>query len=440
MVSLHDVFGVSNSLVKSYVERGVDSRIKNALISDKQIVVYGSSKQGKTALVSRHLSYTNNIVVNPTPNSDLADVYHSVLRQSGILLKHTGFNIKAARPGINTKQRTAVALFCAVEDQAGAAVKPKTELTETYRNVTFNLESPQDIGELLKKVGNEKFIILENFHYLSKEKQKQFSYDLRIFQEMGIRFVILGVWRERDRISQFNVDLLDRVEEIAVEPWSYDDFRKIAYAGSEALNVFISDTIIEQCADAALGSVGIFQELMKEVCMEAGVVDDSVGSIGILNERFLQRAVETKTREYSGRHLRALESIASGLNPSSTFYLPYYLVKVIIENGPECISTGITKNALESKIKGIHPKSDEIKTADITQLLNSLIELQLKKDINPPILGYDNHTGLLLVVDSTFNFFINNTDLKAVLRNLQKREEAFYFDYESFNPRRTKVI
>jgi hypothetical protein len=64
MAILEEVFGVSAKPIRSYVERNdVDTRFKDALSSDKQIIVYGSSKQGKTALVSKYLPYENHILL-----------------------------------------------------------------------------------------------------------------------------------------------------------------------------------------------------------------------------------------------------------------------------------------------------------------------------------------------------------------------------------------
>jgi len=48
MSELEEVFGVSNDIIESYIEReDVDGAFQNALNLKKQIVVYGSSKQGK---------------------------------------------------------------------------------------------------------------------------------------------------------------------------------------------------------------------------------------------------------------------------------------------------------------------------------------------------------------------------------------------------------
>lgn len=38
---------------------------------------------------------------------------------------------------------------------------------------------------------------------------------------------IFGIWCEANRPIQFNGDLLDRITEFPVEPWSADDFKKV---------------------------------------------------------------------------------------------------------------------------------------------------------------------------------------------------------------------
>lgn len=415
-MNLSDVFGVSNSVVKSYVERTqVDNKIKIAIASDRQIIVYGASKQGKTALVSKHINYNDSIVVRLTPNTEIADIYHSILRQSGILLKtsYTEGTGSSAKSEIKAKIKAAIALFGSGEIAASGGISSSRNSQQTFEEIPFNLDLAQDVGELLRKVKLKKFIILENFHYLSEDQQKTFSYDLRTYQEIGIRFIVLGVWKEKDRMTQYNGDLLDRVEEVSVEPWDDEDFKKIAIKGSEYLNISFSNKIIEDAIQSSFGSVGVFQELLKEICIEAGVLDDTGGAVKIDNPIFLKKAIKTKTVAYSGRHQRALESIAAGLG-ATTLMLPYYLVIVLLSNGYDFINGGMSRELLEQKITKIHPSKDEVKTSNITAFLNSLAELQHKKDIKPPILGYDSNIRLLQVVDSTFNFFMKNAKLQSI--------------------------
>ncbi|WP_047734619.1 hypothetical protein, partial [Vibrio parahaemolyticus] len=87
-MNVEDVFGVSGKQVASYVERvHVDDKFKDALRTDKQIIVYGSSKQGKTALVKKYIPYEDNILISLSPKTTLKDIYQSILRKSGVVLK-----------------------------------------------------------------------------------------------------------------------------------------------------------------------------------------------------------------------------------------------------------------------------------------------------------------------------------------------------------------
>jgi DNA helicase TIP49 (TBP-interacting protein) len=100
--------------------------------------------------------------------------------------------------------------------------------------------------------------MLENFHYLPESVQKRFAFDLRAFQELGVRF-ILGVWRERNRLLQFNGDLLDRVQEIPVEPWEDEDFVRIVRKGEELLNIKLSEGLLEKCIQLSFQVSGFFK-------------------------------------------------------------------------------------------------------------------------------------------------------------------------------------
>src|SRR5688572_32928023 len=87
---LEDVFGVSSRPVRSYVEREhVDERFKDSLRSGKQIIVYGASKQGKTALVQKHLPTEDSIVISLSPKTKALDIYRIILASAGVRIAST---------------------------------------------------------------------------------------------------------------------------------------------------------------------------------------------------------------------------------------------------------------------------------------------------------------------------------------------------------------
>ncbi len=280
---LENVFGVSKDPVLSYVERGeVDGMFLDALKTDKQIIVYGASKQGKTSLVEKHLPYKDNVLVSLTPKFGMIDVYKSMLSALNIELVSATSTVSTVgvEASVAGKFKAIFPIFAA-EASSSASIKGEKSKTEERMVIELNLELPNDVARAYSKCGAEKFIILENFHYLDEDVQKQFAFDLRSFQELGIRFIILGVWREKNRLIQFNGDLLDRVFEVPVEPWEERDFLKVVAAGSEKLNIKFSDALIKSLIDNAFDSIGVVQELLKEVCSKAGVKETVMSELAI---------------------------------------------------------------------------------------------------------------------------------------------------------------
>ena len=206
-----------------------------------------------------------------------------------------------------------IPLFGSGEASTSGQATSKHSADQEFVEVPFNLELPQDISELIKKSGANKKIILENFHYLDDDRQQQLAFDLRTFQELGVQFVILGVWREKNRLTQFNGDLLDRVLEVPVEPWTEAEFAQVAAKGAEELNVELAEPIVQRCAGASFSSIGVFQELLKEVCLRCEVTERQSTRTSIDDVSIVEAAVTAKADEYASRHQRAMEAIGAGI-------------------------------------------------------------------------------------------------------------------------------
>ena len=429
MPILEEVFGVSAKPILSYVERGeVDDRFKEGLRSDKQIIVYGSSKQGKTALVSTHLPYEKHILVSLTPKSTILDINQTILSGAGVKLVsgNTDSRNTEGSLGVKTTIKAMIPFFGGADASVNGITKAGSGNETKYEEVPINLELPQHVANLLSKLGSKKWVILENFHYLNEETQRQFAYDLRAYQELGLRFVILGVWREKNRMVQFNGDLLDRIIEVPVEPWTEADFRRVVENGSRELSLKIEPGLVKKIIDASFSSIGVFQELLRSICKEAGVLRSHMTATAhyIKEEAYLNRAVAAKANDYAARHQRALEAIAGGhksggiTGDAVPLFLPYYLVRVILEAGYDGIANGMRRPDIQDHIRQIHHRGVDVRPGDMTNLLGGLAKLQAVKGISPPIIDYDFQNRLLQVVDSTFYFFIKHADTKEILESI----------------------
>ena len=237
--------------------------------------------------------------------------------------------------------------------------------------------------------------------------------------------MILGVWREKNRLVQYNGDLLDRVAEIPVEPWSKNEFTKVAFAGQIALNIEISNEVVDDCITASFSSIGVFQELLKEVCQLAGIKQCELNKKMITDRLLVKTAVVKKADDYAARHQRALEAIGSG-NVSSTgakdgvtpLFLPYFLVKVLLASGYEGLANGMRRAVLHEKIQVMHHRPQDVRASDMSNLLYNLANLQSNKGISPPIIDFDKNNKMLQIVDSTFYFFLKHADLLSISEEL----------------------
>lgn len=432
---LKEVFGVSKNPVASYIERdAVDAALGKALGETEQIIIYGSSKQGKTALLQRHIEDANRKTVHCGPNTTVEDIYRSLLRQYKVEI----VTDKASEVGrelgtsISAKFTALIPFFGGGEAEAQGSVTASNTDNTVRKAIEFNLAVAQDVGELLAEVNSHgKFHVLENFHYLADDVQRQLAFDLRTFEEMGLRFVILGVWRERNRLVQYNGDLQDRVAEVPVEPWLANDFERVVARGENRLNISFSQAVKDRIFTESHGSVAVLQELLKALCEKEGIKETVHGQRRVVDDlALLNEAIDDKVAEYAARHVRSLESIAAGARTRRTtddtvaLFLPYYLVKVLIYRSSQELREGIERRALYSLIQAEHSNPGAVRVGDVSGMLSRLAALQVNAKIVPPLFDYDPGTRRLKVVDSTLYFFIDNCDPDEVIADIPNPDSA----------------
>lgn len=418
----NQVYGVSNDLIDTYIERvAVDETFIKGLQKNKHIIVYGASKQGKTSLTNKHLSEQDYVKVNCSPTSTTLDIYSSIARQLNveILESHEVTTTVGGEAKVGLKAKVRIPFFGGADAETEASASTEKENAKSFKVVDFNLALAQDLSELLRNVNFNKRIILENFHYLNEDIQKQLAIDLRIFEDYNILFIVLGIWREKNRLAQFNGDLLDRVIEVPVEPWEKVDLKKIVTEGLPLLNTSF-ENVVDYIIDSCFDSVGVFQEICKESCYAAGVNETSEHLVEITKDN-VDAAILKKLEDYSSRHTRCLESFIEQKARSSQevpLYIPYYFIKVLFNETIENIIQGLKRKPLQEKIKEIHHRPDDVRPSDMGYFLKNLVTSQISKGISPPIFDYDNSTSSVKIIDSTFYFFIKNCDREEIVENL----------------------
>lgn len=420
MPKIEEVFGIRVEPVLSYVTRSaVDEKFKTALDTDHHVVVYGTSKQGKTSLRQKLLPENKCVIVRCSPKMTTESIYNAILRQADVKIQtiETKGEDVSGKTTVKVGFKAFIPFLGSTKAETAAEVEAGKQLNLTTEFIAFDFSEAQSIGELLKAVSFDKFIILENFHYLSSATQQQLAFDLKTFHEIKIRFITLGIWWEANHLITYNGDLQDRIVEVAVEPWISSDFKRIADAGSKLLNITISDQIVEEFISNSYGNVGMFQEFLKTFCQLYGVAETTDGW-ELKDPAFVQKTLETKVTAQRGQLIKTLQVIAGNSrvrsNEGDPLLLPYYLTLVICRTAVDQMKDGIEKTRLLQLLREVHHRADKetIRNGDVTNLFTRLSAIQ--EGIQPPFLYYDSINRRLRIVDTRHFFVLANIDRNEI--------------------------
>ena len=232
---LEDVFGISRDVPLTYTQReNLDNAFIESLSRQKHIVIYGSSKQGKTCLRKKYLTTDQYMIVNCSNKLNISDLNKLILKQAGFKLTisektNKGHKIKGEVTG-------GFKLFAKAEITAGYERESSKEIEN--KEIDLDLDDVNDIIKALTNINFSKTIFLDDFHYLKKETQIDFAFALKSYYENSkIIFVIVGVWLEENRLISINGDLAGRVTSINADKWGYDDLYNVIESGCKLLNI-----------------------------------------------------------------------------------------------------------------------------------------------------------------------------------------------------------
>ena len=413
MVRAADVFGISRDLPLNYIERAsADNKLVDNLTRDKHLVIFGSSKQGKTSLRKHALSADDAIIVHCSNKWEISDINTAILKKAGFELTQSSSKTTAGRSKIFAKL---AANFFGSGAEGGA--EHEREQADTATKVPLELD-PADVNDIilaLKSIDFEKYIVLEDFHYLPLETQKDFSVSLKAFhEESKYCFIIIGVWLEENRLTVYNGDLTGRITPIDADKWEDSELRQAIAEGEAHLNVTFSSDFVEELLKNCFNSIYIVQESCYQCCVQNNVNTTLESSREIGSKEQAEQIVTLVVNQQTGRFNSFLTQFADGFQTTTLEMYRWLLYPVITADIGE-LRAGLRLNAITRILRQKHPNGKELNPGNVTQALQSTAALQVKKSVKPIILDYDQTNLRLRVVDSGFLIWLNKQNREDLL-------------------------
>jgi hypothetical protein len=406
-----DVYGIGRELPLNYVSRKtVDEVLVSSLTRDKHLVIYGSSKQGKTSLRKHCLIEQDYIVIHCSNKWNLADLHAAIL-------KRAGFEITQSKTRTTTGKNKIVASVNASLFGIGTKASGEIEGTTADSVTTRPLElDPEDVNDIITAMkGFDKFIVLEDFHYLPIDTQKDFAVALKAFHEQSsLCFMVVGVWLDESRLTVYNGDLTGRVIGINADKWSKKELEDVIEAGEFLLNIRFTTSFKSALLAGCLDSVYVVQEACFQACINKSIHFTQDDSIEIGDDLDVTDIIREVVNQQTGRYNSFITQFAAGFQ-DTTLQMYKWLLYPILTASKEVLEKGLTYREMREILRAHHPEKAALNLGNLTQALQATASLQVKKDIKPIVIDYDQTNLRLSVVDRGFLIWIENQDKNEML-------------------------
>ena len=378
--SVDTVFGMRRGDTHHYIQRlGVDNAFITHLIGDRHLCIYGSSKQGKTALRKKHISDSQCLVVVCDRSWTSTDVFAALLRTAGYQIERD-----ASAPN-----------KCLVRLPGSGDTK-----------INVDLNDAQDFIGVLEARFKGRYLIIEEFHYLSEESQRDIAYKLKALHEVTRHylFIVVGVWLESNRLVHLNGDLVGRVSPINADMWADDDLIHVITEGERKLNIRFPTGFAAKLVAKSCGSVYLVREACRRACEIVGVygrVEITRPIDQTLNVRAILKEVASDGIDYQGQLLSMFAISANEVYAvEQEQNLKEWVLRALVCSTGADMRKGITVRKLRSLIQQKHPQHYHPSEGQIERMLKAMLSRHLAA--GQSLFDYDRQEKCVRCVDKGF--------------------------------------
>lgn len=411
MTSLNDVFGIMTSVpTYTYVDRsGLDGHFSYLLKTDRHIVIYGSSKQGKTSLRRKQLPEKDCVIVPCKPDFTVSDMYTEIRRQLGVRDFTETKNTQGIKTGVSGEVKGEAGIPLITKAQASGAIRGDYEhgSAETYSNITAG-NSLVSLATVIEQSG--KRVIVEDFHYLSDSERKAFAFDLKALWDLRVFIIIIGVWAEQNLLLLYNNDLNGRIEELDVR-WKSDELGQVISKGENVLSIIFDEPIRDATVTDANGNVGLLQRFAETICRISNTLKKQKQVVVLTDQSVVDRCRDQICASQESRYFGFVEIVSRGFKDAERIKLKMYrhLVRVCLEASDEELLNGLDRGVMLTRIQSYEPNAN---LSVLSAALVKLDRLQAERGISPPVLSYNNVGRNVTLVDRELLFFQRHTKRK----------------------------
>ena len=346
----------------------------------------------------RQKNFPDAIVIQCRIEFTPTDIFRAILANLDISLEVSSSETRDARMELRGEGEYGWSLLGKIKASIG------TELSDTenskYEPIGRDVNDLEFVCAVIRESGRR--VVIEDFHYLSGDAQRNLAHDLKAMWDFGIYVVIIGVWVKQNYLTYLNPDLAGRIREISIY-WSHDDLREVVSKGCSHLKITISKQILDQIVIDSFGNVGLLQSLTIETLDEADIHQKSHRVQECTDIRFFEDAALSYAEQLEAVFLEFARRTSSGIRSrrGSTGIYAHTMWAVFDSEDDELIK-GVNVNTIFDRASARQPR---IQKANLRSILPRIDELQIDDRGKGLVVTFVEQSESVAVVDRSVLFY-----------------------------------
>lgn len=397
--------------------RQLEDSIKEACHSYKLLAVTGPTKSGKTVLVDKVFPHTENLWIDGGSISTEDNFWELVISALD------GYTEEQIENG-DDQQYTISGL-----SEIGGNIlfaRAKAGLTGTASSVERTtvlqrrrMSNKAKAISLLEEVKVP--IIIDDFHYIAKEVQKQIVRALKAPIMRGVPVICIAIPSRKFDAIDVERELTGRMATVEMPIWDFTELETIAKTGFRTLNVDIDNSIISDLSREAFGSPFLMQEFCHSLCKKVGIEQEG-NRRKILASEYNSLEIFPDIANNSGRSM--FDKLKRGprtrtdrkprkMRDGTTLDIYGVVMEALkkLRPGMETISYDTLRMNIREVLSDDLPQHGEI-----ARVLEKIAEISHMDTSSTPVIDWQKDDDILTITDPFFAFFLKwSTDEKIAM-------------------------
>lgn len=408
--SVAQIFVPGGMPKRTYVARA-ERRLEERLTAAKDnlcklVTVTGTTKSGKTCLVSKIFPRDESIWVDGGTIGDENDFWSFILNELD------GYTDSDKKDSVGSEY----GIESDVEGEGGIpfVAKGKGKIGGSYKR-----SRTKDQGKSLtltpraaaiSQLRNKRMpVIIDDFHYLNRNFQGNIIRALKPLIFEGIPVIVIAIPHRRYDVVKVEREMTGRLEPINVPIWESQELILIPHTGFPLLNIEVNKDICNLLAKEAYGSPHLMQEFCREIAnanqiRETLMRKKEISSLpnglfeGVAEQtgKVIFDKLAKGPRQRADRIQRKLKN-----GQTADIYKVILLGLSELQPGLETVEYENLRSSVKAILADNIPQANEI-----TRVLEQMSNIASSDESSTPVLDWEKDEQQLHITDPFFAFFL----------------------------------